>query len=182
MTRWIRPQLSVLLVAALVVAPLTATAAPRETGETLAGRVFASDLETPLAGVSVQLAPEGEKRLVAETMTDDAGRFTLDGLEKRLYTVVLLDQQARPLAAARVDLAEHQEIALALPEARPGEGAAAPAQSGGGGGILAWLSTPVGATVALVAGATVVAVAADSLTDDNPEREDLPPVSESQPR
>jgi hypothetical protein len=181
MTRWIRPQLSVLLVAALVVAPLAATAAPREAGETLAGRVFASDLETPLAGVSVQLAPKGEERLVAQTVTDDAGRFALDGLDKRLYTIVLLDDRSQPLAAAHVDLAQHQEIALALPEARPGEGAAAPAQAGGGG-ILAWLSTPVGATVALVAGATVVAVTADSLTDDNPEREDLPPVSESQPR
>jgi broad specificity phosphatase PhoE len=181
MTRWTRRQLSALLVVALVVAPATVTAAPKEAGETLAGRVFASDLETPLAGVSVQLAPKGEQQLAAETVTDEAGRFAVEGLERGLYTVVLLDEQATPLAAAHVDLAQHQEIALALPEARPGEGAAAPAQQSQGG-IKAWLSTPVGATVALVAGATVVALAADSLTDDNPEREDLPPVSESQPR
>jgi hypothetical protein len=175
-----------MLAAALVVAPLTVVAAPQTADRSLDGRVFSADLRTPLAGVFVQVTDQDERELLVETVTDDAGRFRVDGLDARTYTIVLLDEQSTPLAAAEVDVARHEQVSLAVPEARPGEAGTAPAQAGGGGGgggrILAWLSTPVGATVAMVAGAAVVAVTADSLTDDNPEREDLPPVSEAQPQ
>jgi hypothetical protein len=171
-----------MLAAALVVAPLTVVAAPQAAERSLDGRVFAADLKTPLAGVSVQVTDQQERQLLAQTVTDDEGRFRVDGLDARTYTIVLVDEQSTPLAAAEVDVARHEQVSLAVPEVRPGEAGTAPAQASGGGGLLAWLSTPVGATVAMVAGAAVVAVSADSLTDDNPEREDLPPVSEAQPQ
>lgn len=170
----IRPRISLLLAIALAFAPIAAVAAPQPDSASLSGRVFAADFKTPLAGIDVQLVPQGEKRLAAETFTDESGRFAVDGLPVGVYTVVLIDENFSPLAAAEIDLSVHEEVSLAVPEARPGEAAAAPAQAGGGGGFLAWLSTPLGATVALVAGATVVAIGADSLTDDEPDQQDTP--------
>lgn len=181
MSTWIRPRLSLLLAAALMFAPLAAVASPADAERTLDGRVFEADLETPMAGVSVQVTDQAKRELLAKAVTDDEGRFHLEGLEARAYTLVLLDADSQPLAAAEVDVARHSEVALAVPEARPGEGQAAPGQSGAtGGGIAAWLASPVGATVALVAGATVVAVAAESATDDDEPAAEVP-VSPSEP-
>jgi hypothetical protein len=67
-------------------------------------------------------------------------------------------------------------VTLALPDLRPGESATAPAAAEKAG-IFAWLSTPLGATVAIVAAAAVLAAGAHQLTKDKKDNVQEFPVS-----
>ncbi len=175
----IRRSLTVLLAGLLALGPFFALAEPAP-AHPLEGRVFAADLHTPLPDILVQAVPEGAKQAVARATTDRRGRFSFQTLPEGDYTLVIFDQQGAPLAAAPISTsaAASGEVALALPPLRPGEDATAPAAAGA---TAVWISTPLGATVTLLATAVVVAVAADDVTGDNPTRRDLPPPSQSEP-
>ena len=153
---------------------LPALAASAPTGEAhLAGSVFGPDLRTPATGLEVRVLPAGEKRPIARTVTDRRGRFDAGRLPAGEYLLVLLrDGEPQPVAAARVTAraGEDRPVVLALPGAEAAE--AAPASSSG---LAAWIATPLGATVALVAAAVVIGVAADSMADDTARQPDASP-------
>lgn len=176
MTTKSRRTLAVLLTLALSMGSLVVFAAPTESS-TIRGRVFTPDFEAPVADVSVQLFQKGAEQPLAQAATDTKGRFRLADLPAGAYLLIMFDASGAPLASAAVtaQAGQSSEIALALPGA--GETSLAPAKAA----FLGWLSGPVGATVALVGVATVVAFVADDVTADNPEREDLPPISPDAP-
>ncbi|MDQ7006457.1 MAG: carboxypeptidase-like regulatory domain-containing protein [Acidobacteriota bacterium] len=176
----IRRSLTVLLAGLVALGPLFTLAEPSDATHPLAGRVFASDLRTPMPDVLVQAIPEGAKEAVARATTDRRGRFRFRALPDGDYTLVLFDDHGSPLAAAPISAstAAAGEVALALPALRPGESGTAPAAAGA---TAVWLATPLGATVTLLASAIIIAVAADDVTGDNPTRRDLPPPSQSEP-
>lgn len=142
----------------------------------ISGRVFASNLVSPAANLTVQAVREGEKVVLTQAITDKNGRFTMSGMEAGPLVLVFLDRQGQPLAATKVTAktGENSEVTLALPD--PSKQAPAAA---GTHGIWAWLSTPAGATAAVVASAVVLGVAANQVTKTNSEQ---PPVSPSRPR
>ncbi len=139
------------------------------------GRVFATDLVTPAASLTVQAIPDGAKEPAGTTQTDAKGRFRLSDLPAGRYLLLLSDASGSPVAATPVvtRAGERQDLTLALPDRKPGETATAPGAALKGG-LWAWLSSPVGATVALVGGAVVLAAGAKSATDSDDE----PPVSQ----
>ncbi len=161
--------LTLVLVAALVLgqAPaLLASPAAR-----IEGRIFATDMTTPAAGLDVNVTAEGAKAPVATTRTDKDGKFRLDGVEAGKYLLVLVDGSGKPVAAAPVTAAPGQRanLTLALPAVK-----AAPAQASKGG----WFTTTFGAVTTVVASAVILALAADSVVDND---EDPEPVSPSSP-
>jgi len=156
---------------------LAAPAASRDAH--LAGAVFGADLRTPAKGLEVRALPSGEKTPVATAVTDRRGRFDLGDLPAGEYLLVLVrPEEEIPVAAARVTArtGDATPVVLALP------GADAPAEApAASSGFAAWIATPIGATVTLVAAAVVIAVGADSLSDNTETREDEPPASDSFP-
>jgi hypothetical protein len=184
-----------ILVTALVLGPIPASlSAPALTR--ISGRVFDHDLVTPAADLTVQAIPENAKAPLASGQTDHRGRFRLQGLPADNYILLLSDAAGAPVAAARVETrtASSRIVTLALPETPP-EGAAPPA--GGSAskpsekkgtvekkhrGILAWISTPVGATVALVAGAVVLAAIANQATKDKKDNINEFPITPTSPQ
>ncbi len=177
MSHSIRRIFALLLTLAVSAAPCL-LASPVETSH-IHGRVFAPDFRTPVPNLAVEAYTKVSAEPVAKAVSDEKGRFELPGLRHGEYMLVLRDASGTALAAAPVatEAGRPAELTLALPAVRPGEQPVAPAATGGG----SWLSTPIGATVALVLTATLVAVAADELTDDDPEREDLDPPSPDAP-
>jgi hypothetical protein len=183
-----RNLLAVALAFALALAPSLALAAP-EHSSAVSGRVFAADLKTPAAGLSVQAVPDGAKEPLARATTDPRGRFQLQEIPAGHYLLVLYDAQGAPLAAAPI-VAEKaaMSITLALPE----PGSLAPGQTeepkkdepateaAPKSGFSTWVSSPVGATVVLLASATIIAVGADQLTNDDTDTTEIP-VSKSRP-
>lgn len=146
---------------------------------TLKGRLFTSDLIHPAEGVTIQVVPEGAARPAAAATTDPRGRFTFSRLPAGNLLLVLSDRRGTPLAAAQVKAiaGQTQTVTLALPG--PQDAVPNPlAPAAGGGGFLGFLATPLGATVAIVAGALVVSAVADSASDAKNE----PPSSPHQPR
>jgi hypothetical protein len=175
---------------ALAAAPSLVIAAPATTSS-VSGRVYAADLKTPAAGLTVQAVPDGAKEALARSTTDARGRFQLQGLPAGKYLLVLLDEAGTPLAAAPHVMAQaNSSVTLALPP----PGALAPAQSeekkegepetkkSEKSGFATWVSTPAGATIVLVASAVLVAWGADQLTDDDPDTVEIPATSPSLPR
>jgi hypothetical protein len=175
-----RNLLATALAFALALAPSFALAAP-ELSSAVSGRVFAADLKTPAAGLSVQAVPDGAKEPLARATTDLRGRFQLQEIPAGRYLLVLFDAQGVPLAAAPI-VAEKAAttITLALPEPdslAPGQAEEAPkdetnVEAGAKSGFSTWVSSPVGATVVLLASATIVAVGADQLTNDDTDTEE----------
>jgi hypothetical protein len=182
-----RTLLALALAFAVAVAPSVALAAPAS-ASAVSGRIFAADLKTPAAGLSVQALPDGAKEPVARTTTDLQGRFAMQGLPAGRYLLVLYDAQGSPLAAAPLvaDKAA-MTVTLALPAAdvlapgqtaegekkeegeKKGDEAAATTRSG----FSAWVSSPTGATIVLLASAVVIAVAADQLTNDDTDTDEI---------
>lgn len=156
---------------------LAAPSAPAD----LAGRIFDSDFRTPATGLTVQALAEGEKTPTASASTDDAGRFRLADVPRGDYTLVFLDEAGTARAATRVEAGTRQgeHLMLALPEVAPGQ----TEEEDDDGGILAWISSPTGATITMVAGAVVLAVLVDEAVGDDDDDLDLPPpdVSPSSP-
>ncbi len=171
---------AVLCVALSAGAPLAVLAAPAPARDAhLAGSVFGADLRSPAAGLEVRALPAGGKTPVATAVTDRRGRFDLGDLPAGEYLLVLVrPEEKAPVAAARVTAhrGDATPVVLALPGAKAPEGA--PAASSG---IAAWIATPLGATVTLVAAAVVIAVAADSVSDNSETRTDEPPASDYYP-
>jgi hypothetical protein len=155
---------------------LAAPSAPAD----LAGRIFDSDFRSPATGLTVQALAEGEKTPTASASTDDAGRFRLADVPRGDYTLVFLDEAGTARAATRVEAGTRQgeHLMLALPEVAPGQ-----TEEDDDGGILAWISSPTGATITMVAGAVVLAVLVDEAVGDDDDDLDLPPpdVSPSSP-
>ncbi|MBP7147040.1 MAG: carboxypeptidase regulatory-like domain-containing protein [Acidobacteria bacterium] len=166
---------ALLLTAAIVCGSLPALAATAPTAA-VRGRVFSADLKTPAPGLMVQAIPDQGGDPLAQATTDAKGRFALAGLPDGTYVLLLSDGKGAPMAAARVtaNAGKTETVALALPE-KTGTTTLAPSARRLG----AWISTPLGATVTLVAAAVVIGLAADDLTDDDESRENLPPVSPS---
>jgi hypothetical protein len=182
-----RTLLALALAFAIAVAPSVALAAPAS-ASAVSGRIFAADLRTPAAGLSVQALPDGAREPVARATTDIQGRFALQGLPAGRYLLVLYDAQGTPLAAAPL-VADKAAMTVAL--ALPAPDALAPAQTAEGetkkddekkdeeaaattkSGFSAWVSSPTGATVVLLASAVVVAVAADQLTNDDTDTNEI---------
>ena len=179
MTISLRRTMVVVLAGLVALGQLSVFAAPSTDITAVKGRVFASDLRTPVPGLQIQAVPQGAEEAVARVMTDQRGRFTLSDLPAGKYTLVLYDEQGSALATAPINAqAGHgNDIALALPAVSPGESAAAPAASK----AAAWLTTPAGATVALTTTALIFAVVADDVSGSNPSRKDLPPPSQDEP-
>ena len=175
MVRGPRSLLVVTLCLALAVGtsfPVLAASAPTG-GAHLAGSVFGPDLRTPAAGLEVRVLPAGEKEPITRTVTDRRGRFDAGQLPAGEYLLVLVREGERePVAAARITAraGEDRPVVLALPGADAAE--AAPAASSG---LAAWIATPLGATVTLVAAAVVIGVAADSMADDTERQPDASP-------
>ena len=172
-----RNLLAVTLAFALALAPSFVLAAPA-LSSAVSGRVFAADLKTPAAGLSVQAVPDGAKEPVARATTDLRGRFQLQEIPAGHYLLVLYDAQGAPLAAAPL-VAEKAAmlITLALPEPgslAPGQTDEPPTEPTPRSGFSTWVSSPVGATVVLLASATVVAVGADQLTNDDTDTTEIP--------
>ncbi len=176
-----RSSLVVALAFALALAPSFALAAPA-LSSAVSGRIFAADLKTPAAGLSVQAVPDGAKEPVARATTDLRGRFQLQEIPAGRYLLVLYDPQGAPLAAAPL-VAEKaaMSITLALPKPgslAPGETQEAPpgesnVEAATKSGFSTWVSSPVGATVVLLASATIVAVGADQLTNDDTDTKEM---------
>lgn len=165
--------LSLALAVSLILgqAPLLAAPAAR-----IEGRVFGADLKTPVANYGVQAYERGSKTPAATTTTGKDGRFRLDSVPAGNYVLVLADGQGHAIAAAEVAAKDgvRSSVTLALPDKKPGEGRLAPAQSGGG-----FFGTTGGAILTIVGSAVVLALAADSLVDDDETPQ--APVSPSQP-
>ena len=176
-----RSSLALVLASALALAPSLALAAPAQSSA-VSGRIFAADLKTPAAGLSVQAVPDGAKEPLARATTDARGRFQLQGIPAGRYLLVLYDAQGAALAAAPI-VAEKaaMSVTLALPKPgslAPGQTGEAPKEESEGeaatkSGFAAWISSPSGATIALLAGATLVAIGADQLTDDDTDTEEI---------
>lgn len=172
---------------------------PSPAAARLTGRIFEPDLVTPATDLTVQAYPEGAKTPVAVCKTDHRGRFDIEDLPAGPYVLLMWRNSDAPLAAARVDVpaGSRRIVALALPDPPPegtppaagqppaegkppaeGQPPASPTKPAAPpkkkGGLLKWMSTPVGATVVLVAAAAVLAVAADELTKKETVPE-LPP-------
>jgi hypothetical protein len=144
------------------------------------GRVFATDMATPLAGMTVQAFPEGSAVAVAEALTDGSGRFRLAGLQPGQHLLLLSDPAGEAVAAAEVTAlaGTEQVMALALPdddETEGAEGGSTADQQPEEGRFAAWLKTPLGATITVVATAIALAALADSITDDNERVPDMSP-------
>ncbi len=177
MTSLKKAALVVTVVLGLAAGPLPAAfAAPSTTPSAVVGRVFQPNLVSPAADLTVQAYPDGAKAPVASVTTDAKGRFELHALPAGHY-VLLLSTKQGPVAATKIETREgtREELTLALPDRKPGEGSMAPGATHGG--FAAWLATPVGATVAVVATAVVVSVGAHQITKDDNKSE--PPVSPS---
>ncbi len=177
MTSLSKAALVVSIVLGLAAGPLpVALAAPASSSSAVTGRVFQPNLTAPAADLTVQAYPDGAKAPVASVTTDAKGRFELNALPAGHYVLLLSNKQG-PVAATKIETREgtRQELTLALPDRKPGEGSMAPAAAHGG--FAAWLATPVGATVAVVATAVVVSVGAHQITKDDNKTE--PPVSPS---
>ena len=185
-----RSLLACVLTLALILGQIPAVLAAPAANSRISGRVFETDLITPAADLVVQAYPEGKPAPLAAGRTDEKGRFLLKGLPAGSFVVLLVTEQGQALAATRVQMNndEHKKLLLALPQEsaekppeggeKPPEGAeaATPAKKGG---ILSWMSTPVGATVTIVAAALVLSVAADELTSSTPPP---PPVTPTSPQ
>ena len=192
-----RSLLACVLTLALILGQIPAVFAAPAASSRISGRVFETDLITPAADLLVQAYPEGQPAPLAAGRTDEKGRFLLKGLPAGSFVVLLVTEQGQALAATRVQMNndEHRKLLLALPQEsaekppesaekppevgeKPPEGAeaATPAKKGG---ILSWMSTPVGATVTIVAAALVLSVAADELTSSSPPP---PPVTPTSPQ
>jgi hypothetical protein len=179
------------LAMALLLGSLASLAAPDLT-TTVRGRVFDSDLTTPLRGMTVQAFPEGSAEADARVVTDDSGRFVLNGLGDGAYLLLLSDETGTPVAAAEIATRAglEQVVALALPDDVdpkgaegsskdvPGEdkgkdAAKDKAKGSEGGRFQKWLSTPLGATIGIVVSAVALSTFADSITDDNPRVDEI---------
>lgn len=174
-----RSSLALVLASALALAPSLALAAPVQSSA-VSGRIFAADLRTPVAGLSVQAVPNGAKEPLARATTDARGRFQLQGIPAGRYLLVLYDAQGAALAAAPI-VAEKaaMSVTLALPEAgslAPGQTGAAPGDETPAekDGFSAWISSPTGATIALLAGAILIAIGTDQLTNDDTDTKEIP--------
>jgi len=128
----------------------------------------------------VQAVPDGAKEPLARAMTDARGRFQLQGIPAGRYLLVLYDAQGAALAAAPI-VAEKaaMSVTLALPKPgslAPGQTEEAPEDDSDGekSGFSTWISSPAGATIALLAGATLIAIGADQLTDDDTDTDEIP--------
>jgi hypothetical protein len=189
-----RSLLAPALAIALAVAPSLALAAPA-LSSAVSGRILAADLKTPAAGLSVQAVPDGAKEPLARATTDARGRFQLEGLPAGRYLLVLYDAQGAPLAAAPI-VAEQATMSVTL--ALPKPGTLAPGQAEGEkkddekkddkeaaaatkSGFSAWVSSPTGATIVLLASAILVAVGADQLTNDDTDTKEISPPSPTLP-
>ena len=163
-----------LLTIVIGISPLAVFAAPTA-ASSIRGVVYQPDFRTPVADLAIQVFAEGTAEPLVKTSTDAKGRFRLADLPEGNYMLLLRDETGEPVAKAPITARAGQssDVTLALPGA--GENATAPASAG------TFLSGPLGATLALVGTAVIVAVVGDELTDDNPEREDLEPPSEVQP-
>ena len=184
-----RSMLALALAFALAVAPSLALAAPA-LSSAVSGRIFAADLKTPAAGLSVQAVPEGAKEPLARATTDARGRFQLQGIPAGRYLLVLYSGQGEPLAAAPI-VAEQPAMSVTL--ALPPPGSLAPGQTeetpkkedssteaAPKSGFSTWVSSPTGATIVLLASAILVAVGADQLTNDDTDTKEIP-ASKSRP-
>ncbi len=179
-----RSMLALALACALAVAPSLALAAPA-LSSAVSGRIVAADLRTPAVGLSVRAVPDGAKEPLAQATTDARGRFQLQGIPAGRYLLVLYDAQGAPLAAAPI-VAEKATMTVTL--ALPAPGTLAPGQTEGEqkddekkdeaavatkSGFSAWVSSPTGATIVLLASAVLVAVGADQLTDDDTDTDEI---------
>ena len=171
------------LVLALGSTPVFATPALTSTVD---GRIFDSDLATPMPRLQVSAYAEGSAEPSATASTDGRGRFRLDGLSGGAYLLLLAEESGKPLAAAEIamEAGRNQVVTLALPERVPASGALAPGAAddeqeegeGEGEGSEAkgesrfgkWLKTPLGATIAILLSAVALSYAADEFTDENP--------------
>lgn len=193
----LRSLLACVLALALILGQIPAVLAAPAANARISGRVFETDLTTPAADLVVQAYPEGRPAPLAAGRTDEKGRFLLKGLPAGSFVVLLVTEQGQALAATRVQMNndEHKKLLLALPQEtgeKPPEGAEKPPEAGEKPpaeaeaaapeektGILSWMSTPLGATVTIVAAALVLAVVADELTSDSPPP---PPVTPTSPQ
>ncbi len=182
-----RTMLALVTAFALAVAPTLVIAAPAAATINLDGRVFAADRTTPAAGLTVQAVPDGAKEPRAQTTTDRTGRFHLLGMPAGEYLLVLLDASGTPLAAAAVTAeGPASSVVLALPGTDPlapafasdenqeEQATAEPGDDSDDSGFAVWVSSPVGATITLVAAATILAVGARQLTKDDNDKKDIP--------
>lgn len=181
-----RNTLALVTALALATAPTLVNAAPVAATSRLGGRIFAADRRTPAAGLTVQAVPEGAKEPRSETTTDRTGRFQLHGVPAGEYLLVMLDASGTPIAAAPVTAAgPGTDVVLALPapnslapaveEEEEDEGTSEEqGEDGGRSGFAVWVSTPTGATITLVSAATLLAIGAKQLTDDDDDRKDYP--------
>jgi len=133
------------------------------------GRVFATDMETPLAGFFVRAFAIGAVEPTASTTTDVEGTFRIGGLPAGDYLLMLADPAGQPLAAARATARGglDQRVLLALPS--PEEAVLAPDASR----FAEWLQTPLGATIGILVAAVSLAWLADELSDDETELADV---------
>lgn len=170
--------LAFLLTFILVFGPSSLLLASPEIAQgTLKGRLFAADLVHPAPEVIVQAVQEGSKTPLATTKTDAQGRFSFSRVPVGDVLLVLSQKEGTPLAAAVVSAqaGKTRTITLALPDPKnAGAGPLTPAVAHGKG-FAAFFSTPLGATVAILAGAIIVGGVAESSTDSADE----PPSSPS---
>lgn len=177
MAQYARPILAIVLTLALSAGQLV-FALPSET-TTLEGRVFLSDLKTPAGALDLQVIPEGSEKAAVVGATDERGHFELSEVPRGDVLLVLLDEVGKPVGATRIDtkVGPSQPLTLAL--------APAQAEDDGDesrGGFWKWVSTPAGATIALLVVGAGTAVLVDELLDDDETVEDREPVSPSEPR
>lgn len=173
MTARVRQAVALLLVTISASIPLTPVlASPATAG--IDGHVFDSTLTHPLAGLTVSIVPDGSKEAVASTVTDPRGRFRLKGLPGGAYLLLLMDSGGVPLAAAEIEATAgvQRTVSLALPgpSGKKKAGGEATASAGGKKALAAWITSPAGSTLVLVASAVVLAVAADKVLTKNDER------------
>ena len=178
MAHYARPILALVLTLALSVGPL-AFALPGET-TSLEGRVFLSDLKTPAGTLDVQVIPAGSEKAAVVGETDSKGHFALSEVPRGDMLLVLLDEAGKPVGASRINtkVGPTQPLTLALAPANTEE----EDDDDERGGFWKWVSTPAGATIALLVVGAGTAVLVDDLLDDEETVEDLDPISESEPR
>ncbi|MFN7965811.1 MAG: carboxypeptidase regulatory-like domain-containing protein [Acidobacteriota bacterium] len=172
MTARARQALALLMLTISITSPLSPALASSATAA-IDGRVFDAALTHPLAGIIVSATSQGAKEPLASVVTDTKGRFRFKGLPGGDYMLLLIDRGGVPLAAAAIKAPAGAErsVLLGLPAAlsKGKQSTDTAASAGGKKALAAWFSSPVGATIVLVASAVVIAVAADELLTKNDE-------------
>ncbi len=144
--------LSVAIAALAVPVPSFAAAAKQTTGQ-ISGTVKTADGQ-PLAGQKVQLRDSSNGRVFAITTTDNAGRYSFNGLPQGNYLVEVLDARGKlasvsmPIALTATQMSADVPLVLG-----PGLGAVAAA-----GGAGHFFGTTAGIVTLAAAGAGVAGI------------------------